>query len=158
MSFKNYENLDVTPETTSEEELEQLKKEYKVFDTRGMILCFAITTILTIASSMILYSNLNSEKVNLEIIMFFSVAYFVNILIIVLPSYCIIKKRDVENNIWIFLCGVDVFILWNAFIIGATVPVNGIVKNILLIIAVSTIILLIPIMFMIKKTDISKEY
>lgn len=149
MAYKDYEDLDVTKETASEEEVERIKKEYEVEQEypykvrkRGIRICFGIAMILTIITMLLFHEIL---VVDLVIIVTFPVAYFVTFSIITLEIYTMIlnKRTNRKGNIYLLIGSIDILIFTTTCIIGLMGSISNIVKAILLIVTAITFILFV---------------
>lgn len=146
MAFKDYEDLDVTKETATEEELESLRKKYGLNQQyaykagiRRILICLGIAIILTIVT-MILYSNI--LVVDFKTTMIFSMLYWIIFFVIIAETYTILlKRKNIKEDIWLLISMIDMLILITAFIIGVLAQISIILKEILLIIAGITFIL-----------------
>ena len=149
MSFKDYENLDVTKETTSKEEIERLKKKYKigkeyVVDVRGMLLCLGMALVPTVIV-MMLYAYSNIIDSDFGILLTLALPYYFLFLIMTIAIYSIIKKIRIKISIVLLMCSIDVLILITSMIIGIMAPVSIIVKMVFYIIFIITFILFFPL-------------
>lgn len=151
MAFKDYENLDATKETATEEEIERLKKKYEVdqgyylkVGTRRILKCLAIASILTVVT-MLLYSNIIT--VDFITAMAFSFVYFVMFFIGILDIYVILlKRRNIKEEIWLLISIVSILISITTLIIGILAPISSILKAICLIITAITFIVFMLLM------------
>lgn len=148
MAFKDYEDLDVTRETATEEELESLRKKYGLnrqygykAGIRRILTCLGIAIILTMVT-MILYSNI--LVVDFKTTMIFGMLYWIIFFVIIAETYTILlKRKNIKEDIWLLISMIDMLILITAFIIGVLAPISIILKEILLIITCITFILFV---------------
>lgn len=152
MAFKDYENLDVTKETATQEELEKLKKKYRVeqqYDykvgARRKLICMGISIILTVIT-ILLCSNILVADIMAKI--GFYMLYFMILWIIIVEIYTILlKRKNIKEDVWLLITMIDLLIFLTAFIIGLMGAISSTLRSILIITAGITLILLIFLMF-----------
>lgn len=153
MAFKDYENLDVTPEIATKKELRKLKKKYGVdckygIGTQEIVLSLIIALILTVAIIM-LYGNV--IKLSIDFITGIFVPYFGMLSIVVFSICCIIKKINTKWNVCVALLVLDELICMTSLLIANMIPIGGILQIILPITGTVTFVLFVPLMYMVNK-------
>lgn len=155
MVFKDYEELDVTRETATKEELEKLKKKYGenkeyVVDIREVVLSIGLSFILTVAI-IILYGNI--IKFSIDFILGIFISYFSILSIVVLSIYRSIQKIDTKWYVSIALLGLDALILMSALLIANMVPISSTLQTIMPIIGITALVLFLPLVYMVVKFE-----
>lgn len=151
MAFKDYENLDVTKETATQEELEKLKKQYRVerqYDykvgARRKLICMGISIILTVIT-ILLCSNILVADIMAKI--GFYMLYFMILWIIIVEIYTILlKRKNIKEDVWLLITMIDLLIFLTAFIIGLMGAISSTLRSILIITAGITLILFMFLM------------
>lgn len=155
MVFKDYEELDVTRETATKEELEKLKKKYGenkeyVVDIREVVLSIGLSFILTVAI-IILYGNI--IKFSIDFILGIFISYFSILSIVVLSIYRSIQKIDTKWYVSIALLGLDALILMSSLLIANMVPISSTLQTIMPIIGITALVLFLPLVYMVVKFE-----
>lgn len=158
MSFKDYEKLDVTKESASKEELRKLKTKHGVDCKYGtniqeMVVCLVITLILTVAI-ILLYGNV--IKLGIDFILDMFIAYFGMLSIPVVSISRIIQKINTKWYICVALLGIDTSILMTSLIIANIVPISSTLQTIMPIIGIITLVLFLPLVYMVIKFEPKK--
>lgn len=158
MAFKDYENLDVTPETASEKKLWKLKKKYGVDRKCGtsmieIAVYLLITFILTVAI-ILLYGNV--IKLSIDFIVDMFIAYFGILSIVVLSISRIIQKINAKWYVCIALFGIDTLICMTSLLIANMVPIGGTLQIVIPIIGITSFVLFFPLMYMVIKFEPKK--
>lgn len=153
MAFKDYEDLDVTRETATREEVEKLKEKYGVnkeyvVDIRGMLIGLGISVILTVGI-ILLYSNV--IKLSIDFILGMFIVYFAIVATVVTSIYRIIQRIDRKWYICVALLELDALILMTSLLIANMVPISGTLQTILPIIGMIAVILFILLIYMVVK-------
>lgn len=155
MVFKDYEELDVTRETATREELEKLKKKYGenkeyVVDIREVVLSIGLSFILSVAI-IILYGNI--IKFSIDFILGIFISYFSILSIVVLSIYLSIQKIDTKWYVSIALLGLDALILMSSLLIANMVPISSTLQTIMPIIGITALVLFLPLVYMVVKFE-----
>lgn len=155
MVFKDYEELDVTRETATREELEKLKKKYGenkeyVVDIREVVLSIGLSFILSVAI-IILYGNI--IKFSIDFILGIFISYFSILSIVVLSIYRSIQKIDTKWYVSIALLGLDALILMSSLLIANMVPISSTLQTIMPIIGITALVLFLPLVYMVVKFE-----
>lgn len=158
MAFKDYENLDASKETATQEELRKLKKKYGVeckysTNIREIVACLAITLILTVVI-ILLYGNV--IKLSIDFIVDMFIAYFGVLSIVVISISRIIQKINAKWYVCVALLGIDASIFMTSLLIANIVPITSTLQTIMPIIGMTAFVLFLPLMYMVVKFEPKK--